>query len=303
MNREPASLILARQTLLAALGLAGSGRQRYAAAMTLFNAGKMDDQALEIYRICSPLDHEDPAPLLAAAGLAAPAQTDESDLGRGLRLKTLLAECDRYLASLSGPGIAEVRAGLAPSLAARAEPLPRPSGGANVVLADHLGAALTALEATHPELAQAIANTAADLEWITYGEYPPDEIGADFLTGHAYAEMVGPEGPLFAEDYDLGIFLIAPDVLYRDHHHPAPELYAPLTGPHGWRFCKNDPLRIKPAHVPVWNPPNAPHMTKVGPLPFLCIFGWTKDVQLPAKVLPAGDWPELEKLRIAPEQS
>lgn len=298
MNREPSSLILARQTLLTALGLAGSGRQRYAAAMTLFNAGVMDEQALEIYRICSPLDYEDPAPLLAAAGLAAPTHTDESDLGRGLRLKTLLAECDRYLASLSGPGIAEVRAGLAPSLAAKAAPLPRPTGGANTVVADHLGAALIALEATHPELAQAIANSAADLEWITYGEYPPDEIGADFLTGHAYAEMVGPEGTLFAEDYDLGLFLIAPDVLYRDHHHPAPELYAPLTGPHGWRFGPNDPLRIKPAHDPVWNPPNAPHMTKVGPVPFLCIFGWTKDVRLPAHVIAADDWPSLERLRI-----
>ncbi len=221
----------------------------------------------------------------------------------GLRLKTLLAECDRYLANLSGPGVAEVRAGLAPALVKEIGPVPRPPEGTNAVVSAHLATALAALEATHPELAAAIAASAGDLEWITYGEYPPDEIGADFLTGHAYTEMVGPKAPVFAQDYDLGIFLIAPNVLYRDHHHPAPELYAPLTGPHGWRFGPTDPFRIKPAHDPVWNPPNAPHMTKVGPVPFLCIFGWTKDVRLPAKVITAQDWATLETLRIAPAQS
>ncbi|WP_284324535.1 hypothetical protein [Cypionkella aquatica] len=47
------------------LGLPGSGRQRYAAAMTLYQAGTLSEAALEAYRICSPLDHQDPAPLLA----------------------------------------------------------------------------------------------------------------------------------------------------------------------------------------------------------------------------------------------
>ena len=71
-----------------------------------------------------------------------------------------------------------------------------------------------------------------------------------------------------------------------------------MTGPHGWRFGPGTPLIVKPAHEPVWNPPDAPHMTKIGPVPFLCIFGWTKDVMLPARVLPAADWAELEALRI-----
>ena len=48
------------------LGLPGSGRQRYAAAMTLFQAGEISEAALEVYRICSPLDRQDPVPLLAA---------------------------------------------------------------------------------------------------------------------------------------------------------------------------------------------------------------------------------------------
>jgi len=47
------------------LGLPGSGRQRYAAAMTLYQAGQLSEAALEVYRICSPLDAQDPVPLLA----------------------------------------------------------------------------------------------------------------------------------------------------------------------------------------------------------------------------------------------
>jgi hypothetical protein len=50
------------------LGAPGSGRQRYAAAMALYQSGKICPQALEIYRICSPLDHQDPSALLSAAG-------------------------------------------------------------------------------------------------------------------------------------------------------------------------------------------------------------------------------------------
>lgn len=37
-----------------------SGRARYAAAMTLYRHGMMDAETLEIYRICSRLDREDP---------------------------------------------------------------------------------------------------------------------------------------------------------------------------------------------------------------------------------------------------
>ena len=89
-------------------------------------------------------------------------------------------------------------------------------------------------------------------------------------------------------------------MLYRDHCHAAPELYAPLTGPHGWRFGPGRPLMVKPAHQPVWNPPYPPHLTKVGPVPFLCLFGWTRDVNEVARVMPAADWPELEALRLDP---
>jgi len=41
-----------------------SGRARYAAAMYFFQRGEMAPEVLEIYRICSRLDAEDPVSVL-----------------------------------------------------------------------------------------------------------------------------------------------------------------------------------------------------------------------------------------------
>lgn len=46
------------------IGEAWSGRTRYAAAMTFHQAGQMSAEALEIYRITSRLDGEDPLGVL-----------------------------------------------------------------------------------------------------------------------------------------------------------------------------------------------------------------------------------------------
>ncbi|OZA11093.1 MAG: hypothetical protein B7Y02_09345 [Rhodobacterales bacterium 17-64-5] len=54
------------------LGLPGSGRHRYAAAMTLYQAGVISEAVLEVYRICSPLDCQDPLSLLLERQLDLP---------------------------------------------------------------------------------------------------------------------------------------------------------------------------------------------------------------------------------------
>jgi hypothetical protein len=279
------------QTLATPPGQPGSGRVRYGAAMALFRAGLMSEAQLEVYRAAAARDAADPALLLAERGLPvppAPAGSPET------ALRTLVDEADRYLATLPGPGVAEVRAGLN---AARGGPV-RLHPQDHPVVAAHLAVALAQLAPGHPALAAAIAAAAPHLNWHPYDSYPPEQIGPGFASGHAYASIIGEDSALPAIDYDLGVFLIAPHVLYRDHCHKAPELYAPLTGPHGWRFGPGTPLMVKPAHAPVWNPPERPHLTKVGPTPFLCLFGWTRDVNDPARVLPASDWPELEALRL-----
>ena len=59
-------------------------------------------------------------------------------------------------------------------------------------------------------------------------------------------------------------------------------------------------MHLKPAHAPDWSDPHRPHLTKVGRTAFLALFGWTRDVQAVAQVIPALDWPELEALRLDP---
>jgi hypothetical protein len=45
-------------------GIAWSGRTRYAAATFFYHRGEMSAEVLEIYRICSRLDAEDPLDVL-----------------------------------------------------------------------------------------------------------------------------------------------------------------------------------------------------------------------------------------------
>jgi hypothetical protein len=277
------------------LGLPGSGRLRYGAAMHFAAAGRIGPAVLEAFRVASASDRADPRQVLAERHLSC----DLLDGGAGPdpvgAIAWLVDEIDRYLATLPGPGVAEVRQGLARW---RGGPVTAAARAPNAVRDAWLAPALTQVAETEPGLAAAIAAAAPALGWITYDLYPPAEIGADFGRGHAYCSILGAEASVPAQDYDLGLFLIAPHVLYRDHCHPAPELYAPLTGPHGWRFAPGAPLVVKAAHEPVWNEPLRPHMTKVGPNPFLCIFGWTRDVLAPARVIAADDWPALERLRL-----
>jgi len=286
------------QAALAALvtpcGIAGSGRVRYGAAMYFNRKGELSDQALEVYRILSPRDGEDPAALLKARHLGREV-ADKAALPPTALIRGLIDEIDLYLTDLPGPGIAEVRQGLTKW---RMGPVTCAQAPANPVVQRWLGEALAAVDPGHSGLAKAIALAEPHLNWVTFDGYPLKAVGAEFARGHAFVSLVGEDGALPARDWEMGLFLIAPDILYRDHRHPAPELYAPLTGPHGWRFGPDAPLRILPAHRPVWNPPNRPHLTKVGPVPFLALFAWTRDVNAGASIVPAADWPELERLRL-----
>jgi Dimethlysulfonioproprionate lyase len=208
------------------------------------------------------------------------------------RVRHLIEEIDTYLGALAGDGVSQVRTGIArwkDGAFAACDP-------AKTALPDELCAALELLHGDgHATLSNAIAAASDNLNWITYDLYPRHEIGEAFASGHSYCSIMGDGSPIAATDFYLGLFIIKPNTLYRDHKHKAPELYAPLTGPHGWRFAKGDPLTWKPAHLPVWNEPYQHHATKTGPNPFLCIFGWVRDTQEAATVIPCDDWQKLEE--------
>ena len=262
------------ELILTPLGQPGSGRLRYGAAMALYTEGQLSAGGLEAYRIASSNDFTDPATLLAEWRVMAPIIPEP--VAAGSLIRSLIAEADRYLATLSGPGIAEVRADIARWSGG---PLQR-AGRTHPVVTAHLDAALDQLQTTYPALAGMIAAAAPHLPWGTYDLCGPAVIGDAFRTGHAFCSLITDEAVIPERDFDLGLLLIAPHVVYREHCHAAPELYAPLTGPHGWRFKPDAPLVLKQAHKPVWNDPIGSVLTKVGPTPFLGLVCWTKDVQV-----------------------
>lgn len=53
------------------LGENWSGRTRYAAAMYFYKRGEMSAEVLEVYRLCSRLDSEDPLPVIRDRGVGA----------------------------------------------------------------------------------------------------------------------------------------------------------------------------------------------------------------------------------------
>ncbi len=59
------------------VGAPGSGNVRYAAAMHFFRCGMLSAAALEVYRVCSKLDAEDPRDLLRVRGLIGEIEVDE----------------------------------------------------------------------------------------------------------------------------------------------------------------------------------------------------------------------------------
>lgn len=202
---------------------------------------------------------------------------------------TLIGEIGNYLQARPGPGIAEVSRGIARWGIGRTRPVP----AHEIAACRHLDGALAAVEG-HDRLRAAIVAARPCLAWEAYTPYSPERIGQHFPGAHAFASLIGGGAPIPAEDFELGLFLIAPRMLYRDHRHTAPELYAPLTGPHRWRFGSDDNWASLPAHVPVWNEPRRIHATITGEVPFLCIFCWTRDVNDPAEVVIAGDWDVIE---------
>jgi hypothetical protein len=212
-------------------------------------------------------------------------------LERETAIRTLVDEIDIYLGSFAGPGIPDVRAGIA-----RWKDGPmREINPSRIRQTAHIDTALDWMDANGDRtLAKALRAAMPHLEWLAYDPYPREMIGDVYAENHCMASLIGEGGQIGAEDFDLGLFGFGPNILYRDHQHAAPEMYAPLTAPHGWRFKSGEPLNWHSSHQPQWNEPWAQHAFKSGPNPYFCIFAWTKDVKVPANMIEAPDWAVLE---------
>ena len=95
-------------------------------------------------------------------------------------------------------------------------------------------------------------------------------------------------------DFSLGIFMLGPRTLYRDHNHDAPELYLNLSEKSGWRFGTRD-WQDYPAGSLIWNAAGDPHATRVYDQPFISVFVWLENVNSPCNVIHFDDWAEIEQ--------
>ncbi len=146
-------------------------------------------------------------------------------------------------------------------------------------------------------LANALHKALPELQWRvdrgTYYEITAD-VGDGYRNGNMHCELIGPHGSAFHhDDFTLGLFLLTPRVLYRDHAHRAPELYLTLLGPSGWRFDGGGWRDVPPGTI-IWNAPETSHATRVYDKPFLSIYSWTRDVHSKCRIVPRGDWSQVE---------
>jgi hypothetical protein len=135
-----------------------------------------------------------------------------------------------------------------------------------------------------PDLAAALAAIEEALQWRQSASYTDALLGEGFTQNYGWAEIIGPNGFYPGDDFLLGVLMLGPGRHYRDHYHPAPELYWPLTSASEWSV-NSGPLVEKPQGVTIWHPPMTVHATRTGEMPLLALWSWTRDTATPAKLL------------------
>ncbi|GGA12664.1 dimethylsulfonioproprionate lyase family protein [Neptunicoccus cionae] len=148
------------------------------------------------------------------------------------------------------------------------------------------------------EIARCLKAAKDDLIWREDNAqfYPPGaELGEGYTKCNLHTLLIGPDAcGRHHPDFSLGIFMLSPRTLYRDHNHDAPELYLNLSEKSGWRFGTRD-WQDYPAGSLIWNAAGEPHATRVYNQPFISVFVWLENVNSPCNVIHFDDWTEVEQ--------
>lgn len=133
-------------------------------------------------------------------------------------------------------------------------------------------------------IAAAMATLDGHLKWCQSASYTDAILGAGFSHNYGWCELIGPKGFFRGDDFILGLLMLGPNRHYKDHYHPAPELYWPLTGSTQWRQGEGG-FVSKSAGEIIWHASNEIHATKTADHPMLAVWSWTKDTDVPAKLV------------------
>lgn len=132
------------------------------------------------------------------------------------------------------------------------------------------------------EVAAALAASEDSLAWWQNANYARDTAPGGAMADYASCEIIGPRGFFKGDDFLLGLMIIGPERIYRDHLHAAPELYWLLSGPTDWSHAYG-PYQAHEAGDTLWHPPNLVHATRTLHAPLLAVWAWTRDVAEPAR--------------------
>lgn len=186
------------------------------------------------------------------------------------------------LKSLSGEGVDAVLARLGEQeLSATSVLIPEPT---TLPVLIHLDRCLEEATLFDTAISQAIADLRPYLQWRQSKAYNDALLGTGFIENYGWCEVIGPNGFFQGDDFLLGLLMLGPNTHYRDHLHPAPELYWPLTSDTLWRKGE-EKLAPKVAGTVIWHQPNVIHATKTGAVPLLTIWSWTMDTATPASLI------------------
>lgn len=119
-----------------------------------------------------------------------------------------------------------------------------------------------------------IRKLAAGLPWTDRGFRLPDEIDGR----NAYAELIGPTGPIHSDECRFGFYLQAPDCLYPAHSHAAEEVYYILSGSAEWRLSGTETF-VPSVPGLVHHLPWQLHEMRTGQSPLLAMWVWTGDIR------------------------
>jgi Dimethlysulfonioproprionate lyase len=134
------------------------------------------------------------------------------------------------------------------------------------------------------DIAAAMATLDGHLKWCQSASYTDAVLGEGFSLNYGWCEIVGPKGFFKGDDFIMGLLMLGPNCHYKDHYHPAPELYWPLTAATQWKQGDGGFRSKLPGEV-IWHAPNEIHATKTADHPMLAVWSWTSDTDVPAKLV------------------
>ncbi len=150
-------------------------------------------------------------------------------------------------------------------------PAARPTTPAGLPVLEWLPRMRACATADTQGLVDAIVAMGGSLPWGQ--SYTQADFGAAFQARYGFMELLGPRGPLVAEDIACGLLLFAPDTEYPQHRHEAEEVYVVLAGTAEWRAGPKAYAAAAPGtvlHRPSWQP----HATRMGAQPMLALYLW-----------------------------